>query len=99
MGFVWSGVKGNLTIYGLFGRQDNTPIYKTKKNEDYISDMVTNESRKYLLCSSGDGSLTTIDLEKRAIYMQSEDHDDELTCLGLFRTETKLLAGWKAQKP
>nr|AEE61993.1 unknown [Dendroctonus ponderosae] len=74
-------------------RQNDRPVYKTKRNDDYISDMVTNESRKYLLCSSGDGSLTTIDLEKRAIYMQSEDHDDELTCLGLFRTETKLLAG------
>lgn len=41
------------------------PIYKVKKNEDYISDMVTNESKQYLLCSSGDGSLTTIDLQNR----------------------------------
>lgn len=69
------------------------PTYKTKKNEDYISDIVTNESHKYLLCSSGDGSLTTIDLEKRSVFMQSEEYEEELTCLGLFRTETKLLAG------
>lgn len=41
------------------------PIYKTKKNEDYISDMLTNESNQYLLCSSGDGSLTTINLQNR----------------------------------
>lgn len=41
------------------------PIYKTKKNEDYISDMLTNESKQYLVCSSGDGSLTSIDLQNR----------------------------------
>lgn len=41
------------------------PIYKTKKNEDYISDMLINESKQYLLCSSGDGSLTTIDFQTR----------------------------------
>ncbi|CAH1368515.1 unnamed protein product [Tenebrio molitor] len=69
------------------------PIYRTKKNEDYISDMVTNESKHYLLCSSGDGSLTTIDLHGRKIHMQSEEYEEELTCLGLFRTESKLLAG------
>ncbi|KAL1501668.1 hypothetical protein ABEB36_006958 [Hypothenemus hampei] len=71
----------------------DTPIYKTRKNEDYISDMVTNESHQFLLCSSGDGSLTTIDLTKRCIFMQSDEINDELTCLGLFRSETKLLAG------
>lgn len=36
-----------------------------KKNEDYISDILTNESKQYLVCSSGDGSLTTIDLQNR----------------------------------
>ncbi|CAH1121902.1 unnamed protein product [Ceutorhynchus assimilis] len=70
-----------------------TAIYRCKKNEDYISDIITNDAQKYLICSSGDGSLTTIDLEKRSVFMQSEEYEEELTCLGLFRTETKLLAG------
>ena len=69
------------------------PVYKTKKNEDYISDMVTNERKNFLLCSSGDGSLTTIDLNNRKVHMQSEEYEEELTCLGLFRSESKLLAG------
>lgn len=82
------------TIISLFNREKgDKQIYKTKKNEDYISDIATDQSHKYLLCSSGDGSLTTIDLEKRCVYMQSEELDDELTCLGVFRSETKLLAG------
>lgn len=32
-------------------------------------------------------------LFSRQFYMQSEEYDEEFTCLGLFRTETKLLAG------
>ncbi|KAL3281159.1 hypothetical protein HHI36_004377 [Cryptolaemus montrouzieri] len=68
-------------------------IYKAKKNEDYISDIITNEDEKYLLCSSGDGSLTTFDLQNRKFLMQTEEYEEELTCLGLFRHETKLLSG------
>lgn len=68
-------------------------ILMVKKNEDYISDIITNDEKKYLLCSSGDGSLTTIDLVNRQYKLQSEEYDEELTCLGLFRSETKLLAG------
>ncbi|RZC40826.1 WD40 domain containing protein [Asbolus verrucosus] len=68
------------------------PIYKTKKNEDYISDLITHDSKNYLLCSSGDGSLTTIDLRNRTVHMQSEEYEEELTCLGLFRSESKLVA-------
>lgn len=46
------------------------PIYKTKKNEDFISDMITNEYKQYLVCSSGDGSLTTIDFNNRYDLMR-----------------------------
>ncbi|KAJ8973266.1 hypothetical protein NQ317_017721, partial [Molorchus minor] len=73
--------------------KDDRPIYKTRKNEDYISGMVTNESKELLICSSGDGSLLTIDLRNRKIFMQSEEYEEELTCLGLFRSETKLVSG------
>lgn len=55
--------------------------------------MLTNEYKQYLLCSSGDGSLTTIDLHNRKVFMQSEEYDEELSCLGLFRSETKLVSG------
>ncbi|KAF7284036.1 hypothetical protein GWI33_022656 [Rhynchophorus ferrugineus] len=74
-------------------KKNDKPVYKTKKNEDYISDIVTDEAQKYLICSSGDGSITTINLEKRCVQMQSEEYEEELTCLGLFRTGTKLIAG------
>lgn len=68
-------------------------ILSVKKNNDFISDIITNEDKQYLACSCGDGSLTTIDLKNRQFHMQSEEYEEEFTCLGLFRSETKLLAG------
>nr|CAH7729861.1 unnamed protein product [Callosobruchus chinensis] len=83
---------GTIKLWDLREKGD-TQIWKTRKNEDYISDISTNESKQYLVCSSGDGSLTTIDLKNRSVFMQSEEYDEDLTCLGLFRSETKLVAG------
>ncbi|CAH1957467.1 unnamed protein product [Acanthoscelides obtectus] len=83
---------GMLKLWDLREKKD-TQQWKTKKNTDYISDIITNDSRQYLVYSSGDGSLTTIDLKNRSVFMQSEEYDEDLTCLGLFRSETKLLAG------
>ncbi|KAK9712983.1 WD domain, G-beta repeat [Popillia japonica] len=71
---------------------DDKSVFSLKKNEDYISDIVTHSDEKYLFCSSGDGSITTIDLRGRKFFMQTEEYEEELTCLGLFRDETKLLA-------
>ncbi|XP_060517991.1 WD repeat-containing protein 55 homolog [Cylas formicarius] len=83
---------GEVKIWDLRQKSDK-PIFSTKKNEDYISDIVADAAHKFLLCSSGDGSLTTIDLENRKVHMLSEEYEEELTCLGLFRNGTKLLAG------
>ncbi|KAF2898961.1 hypothetical protein ILUMI_07222 [Ignelater luminosus] len=84
---------GVVKLWDLRVKKDEKAVFSLKKNEDYISDITSNEAQKYLLCSSGDGSLTTIDLQNRKFFMQSEEYEEELTCLGLFRNETKLLAG------
>lgn len=68
-------------------------IYKARRNEEYISQMITNEEEKYLLCTSGDGSLTTFDLRNRNFLVQSEEYEEDLTCIGLFRDETKVVVG------
>uniref|UniRef100_A0A6P7H0G3 WD repeat-containing protein 55 homolog n=1 Tax=Diabrotica virgifera virgifera TaxID=50390 RepID=A0A6P7H0G3_DIAVI len=83
---------GMIKLWDMREKSDKQ-IYKTKKNEDYISDMVTNDAKNYLVCSSGDGSIISIDLQNRKIHMQSEEYEEELTCLGTFRTETKLVSG------
>lgn len=48
-------------------RAKNKQIFRMKKNEDYISDIISSEGQQYLLCASGDGVLTTIDLQNRYI--------------------------------
>ncbi|CAG9784463.1 unnamed protein product [Diatraea saccharalis] len=77
----------------LWDMRKPEPVFSIKVGDDYVSDLVTNEAQKYLVCSGGDGVLTTIDMRASKIYVTSEDYDSELTCMGLFRSETKLLVG------
>ncbi|XP_066590244.1 WD repeat-containing protein 55 homolog [Prorops nasuta] len=72
-------------------QQGSQPIFSIKKMEDYVSDMITNNEGKYLVCSSGDGSLTSFNLPAKKVHIQSIEYDEELTCLGLFKSERKLL--------
>ncbi|XP_029664389.1 WD repeat-containing protein 55 homolog [Formica exsecta] len=72
-------------------QKGSEPIFSIKKVEDYISAMITNRDAKYLVCSSGDGCLTTLNIPERKMHIQSEEYDEELTCLGLFKSERKLL--------
>lgn len=81
---------GTVKLWDL-RRQD--AIFSIKVGEEYISDMITNEAQKYLVCAGGDGMLTTIDLKGSKIYTTSEQYDSELVCMGLFRSDTKLLVG------
>lgn len=69
----------------------STPAFSLKEMEDYVSAIITNRDAKYLVCASGDGSLTTINIPGKKLYVQSEEYDEELTCLGLFKNERKLL--------
>lgn len=55
---------GVVKLWDLRKKQQK-PVFSLKKNEDFISDIITNEQQKHLVCSSGDGSLTTIDLAER----------------------------------
>ncbi|XP_063838863.1 WD repeat-containing protein 55 homolog isoform X2 [Ostrinia nubilalis] len=69
------------------------PIFSIKIGDEHVSDMITNDAQKYLVCAGGDGVLTCLDLKASKIYTTSEEYDSELTCMGLFRSDTKLLVG------
>ncbi|KAJ8729474.1 hypothetical protein PYW08_001055 [Mythimna loreyi] len=75
----------------LWDMRKPDPVFSIKIGEEHVSDMITNDAQKYLVCASGDGVLTSIDLKGSKIYTTSEEYDAELTCLGLFRSDTKLL--------
>lgn len=88
--FVTGDDDGVVKLWDL-GQKGSEPIFSIKEAEDYISAMVTNRDANYLACASGD-CLTTINIPQRRLHVQSEEHDDELTCLGLFKHESKLLS-------
>lgn len=67
------------------------PIFSLKEVDDYISCLVTTDAKKYLLATSGDGYLTTLSIPGRRMYVQSEPYEDELTSMGVFRNESKLI--------
>lgn len=49
----------------LWDLRKQDPIFNIKIGEEHISDMITNEAQKYLVCAGGDGMLTSIDLKGR----------------------------------
>lgn len=87
---------GTVKIWDLRQRSTQKPVFSLKTTEpgaeSNISSMLTNEDRKYLVCASADGSLTTINLSARKMHCQSVKYDEEFTCLGLFKENTKILA-------
>ncbi|KAG6796996.1 WD repeat-containing protein 55 [Apis mellifera caucasica] len=74
-------------------QRGNMPVFSLKKMEDYVSAITTNREAKYLVCTCGDGSLTTFNIPGKKLHVQSEEYQEELTCLGLFKSETKILVG------
>ncbi|EFN68154.1 WD repeat-containing protein 55 [Camponotus floridanus] len=89
--FVTGDDDGVVKLWDL-RQKGNDPIFSIKAAEDYISAMITNRDAKYLVCASGDGCLTTINIPERKMHIQTEEYDEELTCLGLFKSERKLLS-------
>ncbi|XP_063239786.1 WD repeat-containing protein 55 homolog [Bacillus rossius redtenbacheri] len=66
-------------------------VFSLKEMDDYVSKMVTTDSRRHVVCSSGEGTLTSINLSSRKLHMQSEMYDAELTSLALLRSDTKVV--------
>ncbi|XP_055541992.1 WD repeat-containing protein 55 homolog [Wyeomyia smithii] len=80
-------------VLKLWDVRQKEVVFKLKEVEDFISCIITNNQRKYILMTSGDGYLTTINIPQRKMYVQSEPYEEELTCMGIFRNDTKLVVG------
>lgn len=80
-------------VLKLWDLRQKEPVFKLKEVDDFISCIITNEQKKYLLMTSGDGYLTTINMNQRKMYVQSEPYEEELTCMGIFRKDSKLVVG------
>lgn len=71
----------------------NEPIFSLKEVEDFISSIITNHAKKLLVCTSGDGFITTLNIAAKKMSVQSEPYEEELTCAGIYRNESKVVVG------
>lgn len=69
------------------------PVFSLKEVEDYITSIVSNVQKKLLVCTSGDGYMTTFNITAKKMLVQSEPYEEELTCAGIYRNESKLVVG------
>jgi len=69
------------------------PIFSLKEVDDYISCIITNNQKKLLVCTSGDGYVTTLNIGSKKMFVQSEPYEEELTCAGIYRNESKVVVG------
>nr|CAD7433248.1 unnamed protein product [Timema monikensis] len=54
----------------LWDMRKKDPIFSRKEMDDYVSKMVTTEAKRYLVCSSGEGTITSINLVSHKLHMQ-----------------------------
>lgn len=54
-------------------------------NDDFISDMIVDGENSTLLATSGDGSLTVMDLRQRKLEQRSETNESELLSLTIVK--------------
>lgn len=83
---------GTLKVWDM-RTKEKTALFSVKCVEDFISSILTNEAKKFIVMTSGDGYLTSINMSSRKMYVQSEPYEEELTTMGLFRSESKLVVG------
>lgn len=83
---------GTVSLFDLRVK-GNDPIFSLKEVDDYISCIITNNQKKLLVCTSGDGYVTTLNIGSRKMFVQSEPYEEELTCAGIYRNESKVVVG------
>lgn len=71
----------------------NDPVFSLKEVDDYISCIITNNQKRLLVCTSGDGYVTTLNIPGKKMLVQSEPYEEELTCAGIYRNESKVVVG------
>lgn len=90
--FATGDEDGHLKVWDRRDK-DSTATFTLKEVDDYISGILTNSAKKMLLMTSGDGYLTAVNLGARKLFVQSEQYEEELTTMGLYRNDQKLVVG------
>uniref|UniRef100_A0A1B6E1Q1 WD repeat-containing protein 55 homolog n=1 Tax=Clastoptera arizonana TaxID=38151 RepID=A0A1B6E1Q1_9HEMI len=80
-------------VVKLWDLRQNKQISSFKKMEDYVSSIISNDERRYIVCTSGEGTVTSFDMRSRNMHIQSEVFEAELTCAAIVGKSTKLVVG------
>lgn len=62
-------------------------ICSLAENADFISDMAVDSEGSTLLATSGDGSLTAVDLRQRKLLQRSDTNESELLSLAIIKVD------------
>ncbi|KAH8382206.1 hypothetical protein KR009_002352, partial [Drosophila setifemur] len=81
---------GTVKLWDLRTKQS---VFELKELEDQVTQLLTNDQNKLLLATSGDGYLTTFNIAARKMLVQSEPYEEELSCMGIYRGDSKLVVG------
>lgn len=81
---------GRIKLWDIRKRE---PIFSLKEMEDYVSSIVSTEAKRYVVCTCGDGTITSFNLGTRKMHIQSEPYEAEYTCATLIRKNSKLVVG------
>lgn len=81
---------GRLKLWDL--RQEKC-VFEARENEDYLSDLAVDDNNKIVLATSGDGTLSSFNIKRRRFDLQSENLNNDLTCIELTRRGQKVVCG------
>ncbi|GLH05045.1 WD repeat-containing protein 55 homolog [Gryllus bimaculatus] len=76
----------------LWDMRKKDAIFSLKEMEDYVSCMITNDAKKFIVCASGDGTITSLNIGMRKLHIQSEPYNTEITGLATVKHDRKLVA-------
>lgn len=54
----------------VWDQRQKDAIFSLKEMDDAVNDMIINEARRYLICSSAEGTITSIDLPNQRLHVQ-----------------------------
>ena len=74
-------------------RRMTNAVMELKECDDYISDMVCHDNRKHLLVTSGDGTLSCVNIKSRKLELQSELFESELLSIAIMKSNSKVVCG------
>jgi WD40 repeat protein len=58
-------------LLSVWDIRKSDPVWSLKEMDDYVSCMVTTEAQKYLVCASGEGTVTSVDLRNGRLHLQA----------------------------